>query len=70
MPPSYSKTEVDLKLENLEQRLDSKLDRILAKMDVFEAKFTFLQWLTGGTFFLLLGILITAALKVLSHSFP
>ena len=78
MPESYSRTEVDLKLENLEQRIDSKLDKVLAALVALEAKvdtkfnlmnqnFEWLKWLTGATFFLVLGALLTAAIKILAH---
>lgn len=76
LPPErpYSRTETDLKMQNLEQRLDSKLDQVLGKFDSFETKlngrFTAIEkdiyWLrniTTGTFFLVLA----AILKLFFH---
>jgi len=83
MPSGYSDKEIDLKLENLEQRVDHKLDKVLfevkegfstiethlssmeGKMSVLDAHIGWLRWFTGATFFLIIGILVTSAIKLL-----
>lgn len=76
MPEPYSNREIDLKMENLEQRLDSKLDKVLfevkegflsitSEMAVIRTEIKWIGWITGATFIAVVGALITAAIKVL-----
>jgi tetrahydromethanopterin S-methyltransferase subunit G len=66
---SYSKTEIDLKYENIEQRIEHKLDRVLSEVangfKLIDKDISWLKWLTGGTFFLLISIVVAAAIRFL-----
>ena len=75
----YSRTETNLKLENLEQRIDSNLDKILLQMTQMATKEdvnTLKEKLTRletdnigikGLMWAILGILLAAAFRIFLH---
>jgi hypothetical protein len=63
----YSRTESDLKFENIEQRLENKLDRVLMAIEISNKDIAWLTRVTMGVLLLLLGILVTSAVKWMFH---
>ena len=70
--------EVELRLENVEQRLENKLDRLISAVSLLETSLnskiestrqdlTWLTRITMGVLFLLLGIVVAAAIKWVLH---
>jgi tetrahydromethanopterin S-methyltransferase subunit G len=82
MNDPISRNEVELRLENVEQRLENKLDRVIAAIEILSnhtdaqiqslrqeirQDIAWLSKLTLGVFFLLMSILVAAAIKWMMH---
>ena len=80
MHDGYSKTEVDLKFDNIGLINKNQLDAMRAEMregfldmstrfdtgfKLIDKDINWLKWLTGGTFFLILSIVVAAAIRFL-----
>jgi hypothetical protein len=78
MSESYSKSEMDSRLETVEERIDNSLNRMIAEIregflkidkrfELVDKDIAWLSRLTLGVFFLLLGILVPVAIRWMTH---